>query len=160
MTTPADSRRASLRRDTLVLAVILIVQYALGMIVNIYVTVPKTDQGVGLGKAFGDAMSKGPASLAIHTGVGVILLLASVGLVVHALLSGHRVVLVSSVVALLAIVGAAFNGADFVNNGQNSATLTMALLTALALLCAIVNLYVLGSPAPAQAAGVEAESRV
>jgi hypothetical protein len=148
----SKSGQTTLRRASLVLALALILQYALGMVVNIYATLPKDFQGVGLGKAFSDAMSKGPASLAMHTGLGLVLLVAAVWLLLSSLLSGHRVVLASSTVALLAIVGAAFSGLNFVNTTQNSASLTMALLTGVALLCAVVNLYVLGSGGAAQAA--------
>jgi len=56
------SGQTMLRRASLVLALVLILRYALGMIVSIYVTLPKDFQGAGLGKAFSDAMSKGPAA--------------------------------------------------------------------------------------------------
>jgi len=160
--TASTSGQTALRRGSLALALALILQYGFGMYVSIYITLPKDYQGVGLGKAFADAMSKGPGSLALHTGFGLILLAVSVGLLLRALLSGHLVVLVSSSIALLAIVGAAFSGANFVNTTQDSASLTMALLTALALLCTIINLYVLGGGAvrPAQAAEAESGSLV
>jgi hypothetical protein len=46
----------------------------------------------------------------------------------------------------VAVAGAAASGAAFVDNGRAGASLAMALLTGVALLCQVVNLYVLGSP--------------
>lgn len=48
---------------------------------------------------------------------------------------------VASVVGLLAIVGAALNGARFVANAGSAASLAMALLTGLAILSYVVALY-------------------
>jgi hypothetical protein len=53
---------------------------------------------------------------------------------------------VTSVVSLLAVLGAAASGAAFVNSGGSGASLGMGLLTALALLCQIVNLFRLSAP--------------
>jgi len=129
------------------LCVLLIAEYALGMGVNIYVTVPKSDQGHGMGKAFGDALSKGPAALAIHASVGLLLLLAAIGLFVQAIIARNRTVIVTATLALLAVIGAASSGANFVDKGQNSASMAMAMLTAVALLCAVTNIYILARPA-------------
>ena len=47
------------------------------------------------------------------------------------------------------MAGAAITGAAFVNTGNDGASLGMALLTAVALLCSLLNLYVLRpSPQP------------
>ena len=49
--------------------------------------------------------------------------------------------------ALLAIVGAAASGAAFVDSGADGDSLTMALLTGVALFCYAVGLFVLGPAA-------------
>ena len=51
--------------------------------------------------------------------------------------------IVTSGLSLLAILGAAGSGAAFVNTGANGASLGMALLTAVALGCQVVNLFLL-----------------
>ncbi len=56
------------RRITLGMTVALLVQYALGMVVNLDVTVPARDQGGGVFVAIGRAFANGPAGLAIHAG--------------------------------------------------------------------------------------------
>jgi hypothetical protein len=53
---------ARLRRGSLAVLVLLVVEYAIGMYVNLYVTVPGADHGGSLGSA----ISNGPASLSVH----------------------------------------------------------------------------------------------
>ena len=146
-----------LRRTSLGMSVALLVQSALGMWVNLYVTVPKRDQGGGVAAAVGRALSNGPAALAVHAGIGLILVVGAISLVIRAIRARHRMVMLTSLVSLLAIVGAAGSGAAFVNTGSNGASLSMALLTGLALLCFVTNLFVLPGNRPR--VGVWAGSR-
>jgi hypothetical protein len=140
-----------LRRIALGMAVALLVQYALGMVVNLYVTVPARDQGGGVFTAIGRAFANGPVSLAIHAGLGLLLIVGAIQLVVRSAVVRHRPLIWLSSVSLLAILGAALNGAAFVNAGDDGASLGMAMLTGIALLCMTIGLYVLGSaPGAAQ----------
>ena len=132
------------RRTSLGMTVVLLVQYALGMVVNLYVTVPARDQGGGVLAAIGRAFANGPASLAIHAGLGLLILAGTISLVVRSVLSRRRPLIWLSAVTLLAVLGAAGNGAAFVNSGNDGASLGMALLTGVALLCLAVTLYVTG----------------
>jgi hypothetical protein len=134
------------RRSSFGVAVGLLIQYAVGLWVSVYVTVPARDQGGGVLAAVGRALANGPASLAVHAGLGLLLLLGSIVLVVRAVVAGNRFFMVTTVVSLLAVLGAAGSGAAFVNNGQDSASLTMGLLTAVALLCQLINLFRLSAP--------------
>jgi len=127
-------------------SIALLVEYALGLGVNLYVTVPARDQGGGVFAAVGRALANGPAGLAVHAGLGLLLLLGSIVLVVRAVADRAPFFLVTSVVSLLAVLGAAGSGAAFVNNGQDSSSLTMGLLTAVALLCQLINLFRLSAP--------------
>ena len=128
------------------MSIALLVEYALGLGVNLYVTVPARDQGGGVFAAVGRALANGPAGLAVHAGLGLLLLLGSIVLVVRAVADRAPFFLVTSVVSLLAVLGAAGSGAAFVNNGQDSSSLTMGLLTAVALLCQLINLFRLSAP--------------
>ncbi len=76
----------------------------------------------------------------------MLITLGSIVLVVRAVQAHSRVTIVTSSINLVAVAGAAASGAAFVDSGRASASLTMALLTGVALLCQVVNLYVLGSP--------------
>jgi hypothetical protein len=141
------ARQANLlRQSSFGLGMMLIVELALGIGVNIFVTVPKDYQGHGMGAAFGDALSKGPAALIIHAIVGLLLIIASIALLVRAIIARRRLMIVTGAIALLAIIGAANSGANFVNTGDNAATMTMGMLTVVALACAFVNLFALSRP--------------
>jgi len=134
------------RRSSFGVAVGLLIQYAVGLWVSVYVTVPARDQGGGTFAAVGRALANGPAALGLHAGLGLLLLLGSIVLVVRAVVAGDRFFMVTTVVSLLAVLGAAGSGAAFVNNGQDGASLAMGLLTAVALLCQLINLFRLSAP--------------
>ncbi len=139
----------AVRRSSLGVSAALLVQYALGLWVNLYVTVPARDQGGGVLAAIGRALANGPAALAVHAGLGLFLLLGSIVLVVRAVVDRTGFFMVTSAVSLLAVLGAAGAGAAFVNSGQDGASLGMGLLTAVALLCQVINLFRLSTPTAA-----------
>jgi hypothetical protein len=149
---PSDQTSAArpvlLRRISLGMLAGLVIQYCLGMIVNLYVSVPARDHGSGVLTAVGRALANGPAALTVHAALGLLLILGAVNLVVRALVLRMRLVAWLSAAALLAIVGAAASGAAFVGSGADGASLAMALLTGVALLCYAVNLFTLAQPAP------------
>jgi len=136
--------RDNLARGYLAAAIMLVIQYALGIGVNLYITVPT-------GKGVGQAFSNG-ALLILHTVVGLLLILAALSMVVRAVIARHRPSIAASVVGLLAILAAAGAGAGFTSDGTNGASLGMALATGVALLCYIIGLFVVGRPHPAGSA--------
>jgi hypothetical protein len=133
------------RRTSLGMGIGAVVQYALGIWVNLYVTVPARDQGGGFLAAIGRALANGPVALGIHAGLGLLLVLGSISLVVRSVLSRNRALILLSSVFLLALLGAASSGASFVNTGHDSDSASMALLTGVALICALVSVYVAGN---------------
>ena len=138
----AAGRVNALRRASFAAFVLLLIQYGLGMYTNIYVTVPSADKGGGIGKA----ISGGPAALSVHAVLAILLILSAIGLVVQAVLARYWSVLAAAVIALITIIGAAFSGASFTNNGgQDSASMTMAVLAGVAMLCYGTVLYLLSS---------------
>lgn len=84
--------------------------------------------------------------LAAHIAIGLLLILATAALVVQAIRARHPGVIVTSVIGLLALVGAAAQGAAFVSNAHPAASMVMALLTGAALLSYGISLYLAGSP--------------
>jgi hypothetical protein len=143
----AERRLRGARRTTLSAAIMLLIQYGLGMGVNLYVTVPASDQHHGLGSALGHSLSNSPVVLAVHSGFGLLLLVAGVNVLVRAIAGRRPVIITSAVIALIAIIGAAVSGARFVDAGDNAAaSMMMGILTAVALLCYLVNLYLYPSP--------------
>jgi hypothetical protein len=148
--TPA-ARAVLLRRISLGMLGGLLIQYGLGMIVNLYVSVPARDHGGGVLTAVGRALANGPAALTVHAALGLLLILGAVNLVIRATVLRLRLVAWLSAAALLAIVGAAASGAAFVGSGADGDSLAMALLTGVALLSYAVNLFVLGPAHPGRA---------
>ena len=152
---PTDNGPAAgqglLRRISLGMLAGLLIQYGLGMIVNLYVSVPARDQRGGALTAIGRALANGPAALTVHAALGLLLILGAVNLVVRALVLRLRLVAWLSAAALLAIVGAAASGAAFVGSGADGDSLAMALLTGVALLCYAVNLFAPGPARPGRA---------
>lgn len=144
-TDPAARRVRGLRRNSLGISVMLLAQYGLGMGINLYTPVPKTDQGRGLAIAAGRALSHPPAVLAIHATLGLLLLVAAVNVLSRAIRSRQRPAITTSAAGLAAIAGAALSGAAFADHGRPGASMAMAALTAVALLCYLLNLFTLGT---------------
>jgi hypothetical protein len=138
----ADRRLERLRGASLGAAVMLVIQFGLGIGVNLYVTLPAAGPG---GRGIGQALSNG-ALLAAHAVLGLLLVVTAVSLLVRAIIARHRPVIVASAVGLLAIVAAAGYGASFVNSSQNATSLGMALATAVAMLAYLAALFILGRP--------------
>jgi hypothetical protein len=84
------TRIEALRRGSLAMLIALSVQTGLGLTVNIYATIPKSDNGAGLVAAVGRAVSNGPIGLAIHGVFGLVLLVMSVSLLVRAVIARDR----------------------------------------------------------------------
>jgi hypothetical protein len=117
--------------------VMLVIQFALGVGVNLYI---RPARG-GIGEAF----SNGPL-LALHAVLGLLLVIAAIDLLIRAILVRHRVVIVVSAIGLLAVAAAAGSGISFLSDGQNGSSLGMAIAACVALLCYAVCLRVLCLP--------------
>jgi len=132
-------RLSGLRRASLGALVMLVVQFGLGISVNLYTSLPAKGSA-------GDAFSNGPV-LALHVVVGLLLIVAAIGLLVRAIIARHGPVIAAAVVVLLAIATAATQGFSFVSDGTNAASLAMALATGVAMLCYAIALYLVRTPA-------------
>lgn len=141
---PRTARRiGALRRAAFATFVLLVIQFALGMYVNLYVTVPGADHGHG----FGQAIANGPAGLTVHIVLGLLLILAALGFLVQAILARQPALITAAALGLLTMIGAAASGSSFTGNGQNGASMTMAALAAAGLLCYGTSLFLLARPA-------------
>ncbi len=127
----AAARLAGLRGNCMGAAVLLIVEFGLGMGVNLYVTLPAH-------KAFFGTVF-GSATLAAHAIVALILLGAAIGALIRAVRAGRAVAFTS--VGLAAILVAAFAGASFAGSQGNGASLGMALATAVAMFCYLAAIF-------------------
>jgi hypothetical protein len=142
----APARR--LLRVNLIVCVLLLIQYLLGMAVNIYVVLPARHPGANAGNYFGGAVSGlgwvvsgGPGWAAAHAAFGMALALAALAAIALTWRHGSRAGVATSVLGALAIIGAGFNGASFVNYNQNFSSMIMAGLWALALACYVAGAF-------------------
>jgi hypothetical protein len=123
----------AVRQVCLAALTMLVVQYGLGIILNLYIAVPAADAHAGLMQE----IANGPLMLTLHALLGLALIGAAFVLLVRAVRLEDRVIAVLAAAGLTAIGGAFASGEIFVRNGQNGASLAMALLTGVALLCYI-----------------------
>ena len=136
------SRISGLRRASFTAFVMLVVQFALGIYVNLYVTVPSADHGHGIGQA----IANGPAGLTLHIVLGLLLILAALGFLVQAIVARHPALIAAAALGLLAMIGAAVSGSAFAGSGRDGASLAMAALAAVGLLCYGTSLFLLPPP--------------
>ena len=132
---PAQSGKlAQLRLSSFGLVTMLILEFILGTIYNLYGTAPTPHKSVGLFSS---------PDLALHVILGILLFLAAVMQVVRAVPTRHRLAISLSAVGLVAIIGAGSAGLGFAGNGDAGSSLGMALLFAVALACYAVLVLVL-----------------
>ncbi len=127
---------AGLRRVCLATLIMLVVQYGLGIFLNLYVAVPASDAHAGIFAEIATA----PLALTVHALLGLALIGSAISLVVKAARVGDRLLAVLAAAGLTAIGGAFGAGEIFVRNGQAGASLAMAVLTGVALLCYVGTL--------------------
>ena len=111
---------------------------------------PAHDQGAASSPRSAGPCRTGRPGWPCTPALGLLLLAGSVVPLIRAVAARRPAFIVASEFSLLAILGAAASGAAFVNTGANSASLGMALLAAVALLCQLVNLFLLASTRPAR----------
>ena len=131
-----QSRRVGLRRASLAIVIVLIVQFAIGISVNLYVTLPAAGRA-GHASWFGN----GPL-LALHAALGMFLVLAAIFVLVRAIMARNATLIVTSAAGLVAIGLAFFFGASFTSKLTNGYSLGMAIAFAAALACYAIGLYV------------------
>ena len=135
-------RLAGLRRASLITLFMLIVQFGVGIGVNLYVTLPAAGSG---GRPAGQAFSSGPG-LALHVVIGLLLVVSAIGLLVQAIMARHGPVIAAAALGLVGIVVAAGQGFSFVHDSTNAASMGMAGAGCVALLCYAVVLYLARPP--------------
>src|SRR5215831_3694557 len=102
-----ERRQRDLRPANLFALIVLIIQFALGMGVNLYVTLPAAGHP-GHSSWFGNG-----ALLGLHATLGMFLVLAAIALLVRAIRARNVTLIVISAAGLAAIVLAFFLGASF-----------------------------------------------
>ena len=144
------SRLARIRMSSLGAVVVLLIEFVLGIIYNLYGTAPTAKKSIGL---FSSPV------LALHVIVFFLLVIAAVGQLIRAVGTRHRLTIWMSAVGLVAILAAGFAGMGFAGNGAAGASLGMALAFAVALAAYVVLVFALpSSAAPSSSASSSSAS--
>jgi hypothetical protein len=139
---------ARLRLASVGLVAMLVLEFILGVIYNLYGTAPTAKKSIGLFSS---------PDLALHVVLGILLLVAAVVQLIRAVGARQALSIWLSAIGLVAIVDAGSAGLAFTGNGANGASLNMALAFAVALGCYVALLVVLAPAAtPAKALAAEA----
>ena len=138
------SRLVRLRLSSLGAVIMLIVQFVLGIVYNLYGTAPTSTKSVGLFSS---------PDLALHVILGILLFIAALGQLIRAISVRHRLSIWLSAVGLLSILGAGFAGLGFAGSGASGASLGMSLAFAVALACYVVLVFALPSSASVSSPG-------
>ena len=132
--TKTRGSQRSLRAVTLIILVLLATQFLIGMLVNLFVVVPAHHPGSNPPEYFSGVVTgvlwvlgDGTLWLRVHAIIGLTLFLSALILLGLAIASRRRAWIVSSIVGLLGIVAAGFNGASFLNYGENFSSLLMSI---------------------------------
>jgi hypothetical protein len=134
-----------LRWTCLVALIGLVIQFALGMVLNLYIRVPAADAHA----SWLQEIQTAPAFLTAHALVGLLLLASGSILLLRAIALRDMVLITPTAAGLAALLGAFAAGEVFVRNGEDSASLSMAILTGVALVCYIGLQAILGAARPA-----------
>ena len=130
-----ESRQAGLRQANLAVLILLAVQFALGIGVNLYVTLPSAGHP-GHASWFGNG-----ALLALHATLGMLLILGAIFVLVRAIMARNAALIITSAAGLVAILLAAFFGSGFTDKLTDGYSLGMAIAFAVALACYAIGLY-------------------
>ena len=134
-----QSRQAGLRQANLAILIVLAIQLAFGMGVNLYVTLPAAGHPRHA-SWFGNG-----ALLAVHAALGMFLILAAIFVLVRAIMARNATIIVTSAAGLVAIILAAYFGSGFTDKLTDGYSLGMALAMAVALVCYAVGLFAAGA---------------
>jgi hypothetical protein len=130
------SRLARIRVSSLGAVAMLLIEFILGIIYNLYGTAPTAKKSIGL---FSSPV------LALHVIVFFLLVIAAVGQLIRAVGTRHRLTIWMSAIGLVAILAAGFAGIGFAGNGAAGASLGMSLAFAVALAAYVVLVFALPS---------------
>jgi len=132
-----------LRRLGLTLIFLCLVQYLLGMQLNLFVSIPTSHPGSSGSDYFVRAFQSvlwglsphRSTVLASHAGLGILILLLSLWLALATFRAPGAGLRVISTLGLLAVLAAGFNGASFLAYHQAISSMIMAASFAVALFC-------------------------
>jgi hypothetical protein len=137
-----------IRTGYFMLLLLLVVEFLLGMAVNLFVIIPKNHPGAnppeyfsGVADSVTWAVLHGPFLLILHAGLGLLLILFSVNLLAQAIQSRRRRILLPAAFGALGVAAAGFNGGSFLNYNEDFSSMLMAAFFAIAIVSYVTGLY-------------------
>ncbi len=134
--------RFRMRRATFGMIVGLLVQFAAGMLVNLFTKIPDSHPGSNPSEFFSGSLQSvtwailqsGLPALVFHVVWGLLLMVDGIVLMMVARRVGKRSITVAAVLGFLFVLGAGFNGASVLNYRDDFSSMIMATLFGLAVL--------------------------
>jgi hypothetical protein len=146
-----ETVRRTLRAGFLSGVIMLVIQFLLGMAVNLFVTIPTDHPGArpseyfsGVAQSVTWAILHGPVLLILHASLGLLIVLSGFGLMSQAIRSRARPMIVTTGIGAVGILAAAFNGGSFLNYNEDFSSMLMAGFFAVAVLAYAAGLYITG----------------
>ena len=137
-----------LRPLAAVLLGLLLVEFLAGMVVNLWILVPAAHPGAnpanyvtGSAASVAWVIGTGPLALRLHALLGLLLLILAVWMLTRALRAGRPPWTAVSVLGLIGVLAAGFNGASFLDYGRQSSSFLMLIAFLLASGAYAVGLY-------------------
>jgi hypothetical protein len=131
--------------------IFLMIQFLLGIAVNLFVTIPTNHPGANPPEYFGGvvqsvtwAMLHGHILVILHASIGLLLVLNALGLLVAAIRVRQRDLITVTGFGLFGVLAAGFNGGSFLNYNQDFSSMLMATFFAIAVVAYAVGLLVTG----------------
>jgi len=150
--------REQMRNQFLGTLIFLIVQFLLGMAVNLFVTISTNHPGANAPEYFGGvvqsvtwAILHGHVLLQVHAVLGLLLVLNALGLLIAAIRTRAGDLIWITSLGLVGVLAAGFNGGSFLNYNQDFSSMIMAIFFAWAVVAYAVGIFVTGRPGPAPA---------
>jgi hypothetical protein len=137
-----------LRRVLVGVNILLLVQYLIGIAVNLFVTVPTEHPGAqppeyfsGVVQSVTWAILHGPFLLDVHASLGLLLVAATAAAAARAWPLGGRMLRWTTIVGAVSVLAAGFNGGSFLNYNEDFSSMIMASFFAIAVACYVLALY-------------------
>ncbi len=110
------------KTHALIMIGLLVIQYALGMVSNLFVQFPQTDQAAQQWE-----FARTQLSEMAHIALGMLLFLSAILFVIRAIRKHSRRWIISSIIGLLAILTAIVSGSTFISTQVDAYSLVMSL---------------------------------
>lgn len=146
--TPSSGQYAAL--NTVIFMGLLLVQFGLGMGINLFVGITRHHAGAGAANVVPGvfdsvswAIAHGPVALAIHAAFGLAILVGAIHNFFWNFLWGIRGTVWATGAALLAVLAAGISGGGFLTYDKDVYSLLMSLFFGAAMLCYAITVYLL-----------------